>query len=151
MSGSRGLVAVLIGRRHRYGNVVVSGYLVDVFCLGVKDTFGPKTMADDEWRAFVPHYFRSFDDPPLPSPLELGQSLVLGAVDYARSLGFEPAPDFSKVRPHLGEPAGKVPITFGDRGRPTYLNGPRDDVDHIVATLNKNVGRGNYELVLVGG
>ena len=150
-SGARGLVNVLVARRHRYGNVVACGYLVDVFCLGVKDSLGPKTMSEEEWRAFVPRYFQAFDDPPLAIPIGLAQCIVLGAVDYARSLGFEPHADFTRTRSLLGAWEGPIPITFGESGRPMYCAGPRDDSSRILATLRRTVGEGNFHFLAVLG
>jgi hypothetical protein len=150
-SGARGLVNVLVARRHRYGNVVVCGYLVDVFCLGVKDSLGPKTMSELEWRAFVPRYFQAFDDPPLAAPIELAQCLVHGAVAYAHSLGFEPHADFARSRSHVGAWQGPVPIAFGESGRPMYCAGPRDDSMQIIATLRRTVGAGNFDYIAALG
>ena len=42
-SGESGLVGVLVAR-DTGSTVLACGFLVDVFCLGVKDTNGPKTM-----------------------------------------------------------------------------------------------------------
>ena len=142
---------VLLGRRHRYGNVVACGYLVDVFCLGVKDSVGPKTMTEEEWRTFVPRYFQAFDDPPLAVPVGLAQCLVLGAVDFARSIGFAPHPDFERTRSHLGAWNSPIPITFGEAGRPMYCAGPRDDSAEILSTLRKNVGDGNFDFIAALG
>jgi hypothetical protein len=44
-----GLVSVLVTRRERYGRVRLCGWLVDVYCLGVKNVVGPRAM--DERRA----------------------------------------------------------------------------------------------------
>jgi len=148
--GSRGLVSILIAREHRYGNLAVCGYLVDVFCLGVKDTIGPRTFAPDELRVFTPGYFGAYAEPPLRVPIELARSLVLGAVEYARGLGFEPHADFARARPLLGETAGPSPIGFGDRGRPHFISGPRDDVERIVATLRSSVGDGRFGCTILG-
>jgi hypothetical protein len=40
--GAQGLVSVLVTRQERYGRVGVCGWLVDVYCLGVKDVVGPR-------------------------------------------------------------------------------------------------------------
>src|SRR4051794_33296268 len=40
-NGTGGLVAVLIARKHGWDKLAVSGYLVDVYCLGVKNAIGP--------------------------------------------------------------------------------------------------------------
>ena len=42
--GMTGLAAVVVARRHRPQRVSVCGYLVDTFCLGVKNTLGPELM-----------------------------------------------------------------------------------------------------------
>lgn len=141
---------MLIARQHRYGDLAVCGYLVDVFCLGVKDAIGPRTFAPDELRVFAPGYFRAFAGPPLRVPFELAQSVVLGAVEYARTLGFEPHADFARARAHLGDLASPSPIGFGDHGRPHFISGPRDDVNRIVATLRSSVGAGRFDCTILG-
>ena len=40
--GMTGLAAAVVARRHRPQRVSVCGYLVDTFCLGVKNTLGPE-------------------------------------------------------------------------------------------------------------
>jgi hypothetical protein len=96
--------------------------------------------------AFVRLFFDSFDAPPLPAPFELAQHLVLGAVEYARGLGFEPVADsdFDQTRSHLGRWEGPAAITFGCGGRPHYVSGPRDNVDRVVRTLDRSVGAANF-------
>lgn len=54
-SGESGLVGVLVAR-DTGSTVVACGFLVDVFCLGVKDTNGPKTMG----RRKLPEFTRTF-------------------------------------------------------------------------------------------
>src|SRR5688572_75774 len=143
-----GLVCVLLAREHRYNNVSVCGYLVDVYCLGVKDALGPRRMTRQEFEAFVPLYFSSYAGPPVPAPVELAQHLVHGAVDYALALGFDPCRDFERARSHLGDRTVPSPITFGRDGRPYFINGPRDDADRVLATLRRSVGEGGFDYVL---
>ena len=40
-------------------------------------------------------------------------------------------------------------IGVGKDGKPLFINGPYDNIDSIIATLNRNIGEGNYE-VLIG-
>src|SRR5262249_58350151 len=91
--GSGGLACVLIARRERASRVTVCGFLVDLYCLGVKNVTGPTRMAADSVEAHRQKFYASFDDPPLAVPVELAQHVVHGAVAYARSLGFEPPDD----------------------------------------------------------
>lgn len=147
--GMPGLVCVLVVRDHRHGDVSACGYLVDAHCLGVKDTLGPKVLDRTELAGFVATYFRAYDDAPLPAPLALAQELVLGAEAYARGLGFQPHPDLERCRGHLGAWTGPGKIVFGRHGRPLFVRGPYDDARSIVRTLERSVGRGNFDAVLL--
>jgi len=112
-TGESGLVGVLVARRERHGRVSVCGYLVDVYCLGVKDVLGPRVVDEPRLDGFTRSFFSAFDRPPLAAPIELAQHLVLGSVEYARSLGFEPAADFAAARGQLGSWTGPAAIAFG--------------------------------------
>ena len=143
-----GLVSVLDARQHRRGKVSVTGYLVDVYCLGVKDVLGPKVMDDNDLRAYVRTYFLVYQTPALAVPIEMARELVWGAVAYARDLGFEPHPDFEQVAGQLGgwEPTGVV--RFGRGGRPYFVQGVRDNPMRILATLERSVGEGNFHYLV---
>jgi hypothetical protein len=100
--GTAGIVSVLVARRHRSGKVSVTGYLVDVYCLGVKDALGPQVIDDAGLRGMVRRFFSAYEAPPLTVAVEVARELVWGAVAYARGLGFEPHPDFEAASGHRG-------------------------------------------------
>jgi hypothetical protein len=83
------------------------------------------------------------------APLELAQHLVFGAIQYARTLGFEPATDFEAVTDHLGQWAGPSAIGFGRDGKPFFVQGPRDNAAHIMKTLERSVGRDNFHFLAI--
>jgi hypothetical protein len=143
-----GMVAVLVARHHRYDKVSVCGYLVDGHCLGVKNAIGPRVMEHQELPAFTRTYFADFDGDPVPAPLELAQHLVFGAIEYAKDLGFKPHPDFASAAGHLGAWEGSSDITFGRDGKPFYVQGPYDDPAAVMQTLNRTVGRDNYDYMI---
>jgi hypothetical protein len=145
------LASVLLARKHRYGKIVACGYLVDSLCLGVKNALGSRVMEQNELSAFVGQYFRAYDDEPVAVPVELAQDLVLGAVDYARQLGFEPHPDFAACREHLGDWTGPSALEFGHKGKPRFIPGPHDNVEFVVSTLEHSVGRGTFDFGLTLG
>lgn len=141
-----GLVAVLVARAHRRGKVSVSGYLVDVYCLGVKDVLGPRVIDDVDLGALVRMYFQVYEAPPVPASIEMGRELVWGAVDYARGLGFEPHPDLERTVDHLClAPYGCV--SFGLEGKPYFVQGVRDSSTRILRTLERSVGEGNFHFL----
>ena len=150
-AGSEGLFSALWARAHRYDKLNVYGCLVDTYCLGVKGALGPKVMTEDEFRLFVPRYFGSYEAPPVQVSLDLVKRLVLGAVEYAASLGLSPHPDFAAVRLSLGEWSEPSRIRFGKAGRPVYVQGPHDDVYRIVQTLRSHLGDGGFDYVMAAG
>jgi len=86
----------------------------------------------------------------LEIPIELCRQLVLGAVHFARELGFDPADDFDgDAAAFLGEWDGPGKIEFGRDGQPFYVNGPYDDPAAVIRTPRAVRGRG--ELPLLGG
>jgi hypothetical protein len=148
-SGGSGLVGVLVARQDQRGRVSACGYLVDVYCLGVKDVIGPSVMDEHRLDQFTGGFFSAFDQPPLAAPIELAQHLVLGAVEYARGLGFEPAADFAAAKGHLGSWTGHSAIGFGRDGKPLFVQGPRDNAKQILQTLQRSVGESNYHYLVV--
>jgi hypothetical protein len=143
--GSGGLAAVMIARQERASRATVCGFLVDVYCLGVKNTVGPLPMGSGSIATYSRRFFSAFDEPPVSAPVDLAQHLVHGAVAYARALGFEPHADFAAAAPYLGTPPAPTPIRFGREGKPLYVSGPYDDPRAVVQTLEATVGAGNYD------
>jgi len=149
--GTRGLVTVALAREAKYGKAVCASFLVDVFCLGVKNVLGPRTALPHEAKDFVRGIFSRYPHPPAAAPIALAQNLVLGAVEYARKLGFEPHRDFERARPILGEWVGPSLLEFGEDGKPMFVNGPDDDVGRVLATLRRTVGQGNFHFMISDG
>ena len=146
-SGASGVATVVVARERGGGKVSACAFLVDTYCLGVKNAMGPRAMDRRKLPEFVFQTFRSYSGPPLEAPLDLAQHLVFGAIEYARSLGFAPHPDFAACAGHLGGWAGPSVIGFGRDGRPLFIQGPYDDAARILRTLEDKVGRGRYDFV----
>jgi hypothetical protein len=144
-----GIVTALVAREHRHDSVSVCVYLVDVYCLGVKDAIPPRVMPTRELSRFRLNVFRGYKGvEPVAAPLDLVQQVVFGAVDYARTLGFEPHADFARAVGHLGDWAGPSVIGFGHEGKPLYVQGPYDDANGVLRTLEGSVGRGGYDFTV---
>jgi len=89
-----GLASIAVARQHTDTEVSVCGYLVDTYCQGVKNAVPPTMLDRRDLPAYLTNFFAAYNTDPLPAPISLAQDLVLGAVDYARSLGFDPHRDF---------------------------------------------------------
>jgi hypothetical protein len=133
-------VAKLCGR----DRLEVCSYLIDVWCLGVKNVIGPKRMIRRELDTLRRQSYAPWQSKGIPIPLELAQHLVLGVVEFARGLGFEPHRDFACAGSVLGSWQGPSAITFGMDGKPHYINGPHEDPERVLATLDRTVGRDGF-------
>lgn len=137
------LVTAMMVRRR--GAIILVGWaLVDRACLGIKNAF-TRVVSEQELslllrRATEIHAGVEQVD------LLTWQSVVFHAVDFARSLGFEPHPDlplsFLGPRPDslLDTPMARPP-------RPVYAAGPDDDVPAILTKLAKARGT-DYRAIL---
>jgi hypothetical protein len=151
--GESGLAQVAVARRHKPQRVSVCGYLVDTYCLGVKNALGPEIMNERDLPGFLATFYRTIqpDSPVIEAPLDLARHLVWGAVDYARALGFEPHPDFAATAGHLGSWDETSAITFGRDGKPLFVQGPHDNPRAVIRTLTDNLGEGNFDVIVPVG
>lgn len=143
-----GLGMVLVARTTGYKRFVVCTYLVDYWCLGLKDTMGEKKLNDIKYQQFLNMAYRGFPDGYCEITLEQAQAIVYGAIDYADGLGFKPHKDFQKTKDHLGTWNGQPKLTFGRQGKPYFIAGPYDNSDRIMQTLRQNVGEGNFDYLI---
>ncbi|MEU4265137.1 hypothetical protein ACYCCF_15595 [Streptomyces argenteolus] len=142
--GTGGFAQILLARQERASRVTVTGILVDVYCLGVKNVTEPEVMGPGSLTTYVPMFYSAFDHRPVPIGVEQAQTIVHDAVAYARGLGFEPAGGFADVAVHLGAPPGDRPVIgFGRDGKPFYLSGPYDNPRKVVQTLERTCGPDN--------
>jgi hypothetical protein len=146
----KGLGQFLISRRQPNGNLLFGVYLVDVFCLGVKNTFCNADMSPREYeRSLKARIFAELDVSSC-SPLFFHQ-VIYGALDYASGIGLNPHKDFGLSRCIL-EPRSEIPpnpeLEFGKDGQPFFISGPNDNVQRIFRILDARVGQGNYHFLV---
>lgn len=141
-----GLAEIIVARQEGK-RLSVGTYLVDYWCMGVKNVMPPRLMGSAEYELMKKMVVETFSQPFEEISLEQAQAVIYGALDYAQSLGIAASPYFnSKAQAHLGgRPDSLLPIQFGKNGRPYFISGPNDKVDQILATLDANVGQGNYD------
>ena len=130
-------------------------FLVDVFCLGAKLVHYEDCDADDYRRRIRNHYLSRF--PMVATEPRCARKLVEQAVQYAQGLGFAPHPDYKKAARVFGGLRAKQcsqKFTFGHKGEPLYLRGPRETEEQargIVWHLQQRCGPGNFEYLMMLG
>jgi hypothetical protein len=79
----RDLGLVVISRVARYNQITVCSYLLDIWCLGVKDTISPRTVDRIKFKEFTESLFEPFPGKPHLVPLEVAQGMIFSACEYA--------------------------------------------------------------------
>ena len=132
----RGLANIIVTRRQEDGRFILGVYLVDLFCLGVKNAFCNAGVTRKDLDAHLagcgPGVVLE------PTDLDHAKEIIFGSMEYARGLGFEPHRDFKLAREVLGtdEVNRKRGVRFGGPGdKPLFISGPDDDADAILKKL----------------
>ena len=145
--GGGGLAQIIVTRLDR-SQYLVNSYLVDYWCLGVKDTFGPRKMDRTKYSQFRNRVRQQFSQDLRDITLEQAQSIIFGAVDYAARFELKPHRDFECSQLQLGvRPETLVEIEFGRDGKPFYMSGPYDNPNKILEKLQKHAGEGNFHFM----
>jgi hypothetical protein len=126
----------------------VCTYLIDVWCLGVKNTIPPRKVERVEYNQLIEQIYEGFPEGIIEITLPQAQGIVYSAVEYAEQLGFTPHRDFEKSRVHLGEWNGEHRIQCGKDGKPFYMSGPYDNPEKVIRTLVNSVGEGNFNYMI---
>ncbi len=140
----QGMSPVLISRKLKSGHVAFVIFLLDVYCLGVKDVtlgVGPRSRYDFQVHGKLSDQYRLVRLTP-----EAARKLVEGAVEYAHNLGLPPHPDYYKARPIFGDidaESCREEFVYGQDGKPYFVAGPYDSpwrCRQIIHTLTDRCG-----------
>lgn len=135
-----GMGHVVISRRLVNGDIAFGVFLLDVYCLGVKDCF-LSIKSESEYDDFR----RLNQDKYIIQTIHqtCARKIIEGAVDYANNLGFKPHADFKRDKLILGDIDHTLcPTSFeyGKDGKPFYISGPNDSLERqqqIIKQLQK--------------
>jgi hypothetical protein len=148
LAGSRlwddGIGYMFIARQESTGGLIFALFLVDVFCLGVKNAFwraGSRSDLDD----FIEHLETSQKMRAI-TPACLVK-IVKGALEYAQSFGFVPHPDYRHASILLdGIDPSNCPNQF-EFGRPFYIQGPNESLAQATA-ISQRIERAEGHFIL---
>jgi hypothetical protein len=141
----------IIARKMPDGRIAAGIFLLDVYCLGVKDAF-LTVLPPEEFDEVIADRFRQ-------SRLESAspahaRKLVDDAIAYARDLGFEPHRDFRDASVVLGDidpSACTETFTFGKDGKPSFIAGPYESearIRRVMAQLRSRCGPDGASFVI---
>lgn len=146
-----GLGNIIVSRRHPSGQISLAIFLLDVYCLGVKDVF--YRLVDPSQYANIMEGLAR-DSPLEDIDLACARKLIAGAVEYARQFQLTPHPDYKVARTILdGIDAAACPRDFeyGRDGQPFYVAGPNDSPAtsrRILSLLEQQCGPDGFHYMI---
>ncbi len=147
-----GIGNVMISRKLESGRLAIGVFLVDTFCLGVKDAF-LRINTPYEYDEFVDG-MRHHETPQRVAPA-YARKLIEDSVAYAQSVGLAPHPDYAGAKLIFGDidPAECAEqFVFGKDGKPFYVNGPNDTParqKQIIQTLTQHCGPDGFHYLMM--
>lgn len=150
----KGMTYVIVTRTDDAGWLHAGVFLLDLYCLGVKDAFAAEmNLADwpEQLDRLIPAGNRLALHP------ACARKLVEGAVRYAEALGFAPHRDYKKARRVFGSVSSRdcpESFTYGKDGKPLYVAGPHDDqqrIGRVLRTLTAKLGPDGFHYIVPAG
>jgi hypothetical protein len=142
-----GIGYLTIARQESEAGLVFGAYLVDVYCLGVKNAF---------WDAGSPGDFKDLisqmeqTQPMRPIPPACLVKIVKGAVEYAQSFGFPPHPGYrhaAKLLEGIDPATCTQEFAFGRDGKPFYIQGPHESPAEAMAIMERVQAAGGHFVI----
>ncbi|HFD31587.1 MAG TPA: hypothetical protein ENJ28_02575 [Gammaproteobacteria bacterium] len=152
---SMGLGTVVVARRGMDDSIAVSAFVVDVYCLGVKDALFHLMSLNDYENDFKARIIASHEGDFESIHPTCVKKIITGSVQYAKNLGFSPHSDYRKYKGILAtidSNACPEKYNFGKDGKPFYIRGPNESItkaNKIIKTLEKKCGSGNYDHLIM--
>jgi hypothetical protein len=142
-----GLGTLVLARGNTPYHVAFGSFLLDVFCLGIKDV-----MFDAVEAEVFEMYMEATDagSPMVSVDPPYGRKLLRDLAAWSQSIGFAPHPDFAAVERIFGDvsaDAGDAAFRFGLDGKPFYIPGPNDTPSLIrrrIAQLQSRLGNDGF-------
>lgn len=147
-----GIGYIVLGRTKSSNSVATAVFLVDVYCLGVKNGFYVE-LPHENFLEMLNGLAES-GNPLIDIDPTCARKIVAGAVEYAKQLGFAPHDDYPPAEALFGDidaNSCSTEYVFGKDGKPFFFAGPQDTpakIKSIVRTLTDRVGEGNFDYIV---
>jgi len=145
---------IIIVRQHANSNVSFCIYIVDLGCLGVKETLYQFNMPTEIFEDFLREGL-SDKMVLIKISYKLAHNIIYAGIEYAESYGFSPCKDYTSITGYfLEEDTNAIPLIKiacgGKDGNPLYVNTGTDSTareKQVLAQLEKTAGEGNYRFI----
>ncbi len=143
----KGVMSILVIRRHNSGNYTFASFLVDITCLGVKDVFFNFNFSDAEFSEFTSQYKDMIE-----VDYVLVHNIIYEAIAYAEDYGFHPHNNFAIAQYILEEDDDGIEIIDikmgGEEGKPFLVEYDAFKFERARKILDRTAGQGNYDFII---
>ncbi len=133
------------------GETVLCSFLLDTYCLGIKDVFVRPAAMDQIETLLERLEIQALLKPVAPAH---ARKLLRDLAAWSESIGFSPHRDFAAAECIFGDvdvTSCDDTFTFGMDGKPCYVAGPYDSpslVHRRMQRLSQRVGSGRFDYIL---
>ena len=142
---------LVLARKATDGRIAMAVFLLDTYCVGVKDVI-LRVAAASEIERFLEALGEA--QPMVAIEPPRARKLLRDLVAWSRSIGLAPHPDYATAEPLFGDvsaDASDESFSFGKDGKPFLIPGPSDTPARIrtrIEALRRTVGDGGFEYML---
>ena len=144
-----GIGTLVVARGATHHHVAIGSFLIDVFCLGIKDVAFQR-LEGEEFEMYMDR--TDLGSPTVSVDPRYARKLLREVAAWSQSIGFAPHRDFTAVERIFGDvtaDASDASFQFGRDGKPVYIPGPMDTAPLIrqrVEQLRKHLGDDGFQL-----
>ena len=138
---------VIVTRKHTGGRISMACYLVDMACLGVKDSFYRLRMDDWEFDEFIDDRRDMFRE----CSYEEAHNRIWGCISYAEEAGIRPDKSFLLTQYMLEEDTDDIPLIeyeYGRDGKHFLTCRSELEASRYLPLMRRNLGEGNYQYII---
>lgn len=142
---------VIVTRRHNGGNLTFGCFLVDIYCMGVKDCFVAFRRSEEEYKDYLNQVGQTQGLEKVP--YEIAHNWIFGAIDFASEAGIDPHKDFALAKYILEDDENEdipiIDLPFGDKGKHHLILDDLTLCNKLEPVLREHLGEGNYQVTYV--
>ena len=142
-----GMAHIIVTRNRAGGNIVYASFLVDTFCLGVKDAEYAIDLTPEDLEDALKH-FRSTHDMEETDYANV-HNLIYGAIEFAEEGGIDPVKEFATAGYALSEDTDDIPLMeyeYGKDGKHLLIIGEDGKERRYLSVLSDHLGE-NFSFI----
>lgn len=146
-----GMAHVIVTRMRPSGNLVMGSFLVDTFCLGVKDAGYHENITPYDFEQYLDNYKNGMGLEEIS--YNEAHNIIYGAMAFAEEGGIKPSKEFDPAGYILEEDTDDIPLIeydFGKNGKHFLVVNPDRKEMSYYHILKKNLGD-DFEFILPYG